>query len=142
MTRGIARNNFIVTGVRRGFELVRTADTKVYHNTVYDPMGTSALAVHFFQGAKGDEFFNNVVHGRVNLQAGVASADNFLGDCAGWFVNPPVGDLHLTPAARAAFGQARALSDATGDFDRHKRKPAGDLGAAEYSGAPASRPTE
>jgi hypothetical protein len=141
MTRGVARNNFIVTGVRRGFEIVRTVDTKVYNNTVYDPMGTSALAVHFFQGAKGDEFHSNIVHGRVNFQEGVTSANNFIGDCAGWFVNPAIGDLHLTPAARAAFGSARPLADVTQDFDRHKRKATPDLGAAEYADRPTSRPS-
>lgn len=139
MTRGVARNNFIVAGVRRAFEIVRTRDTRVDHNTVYDPMGTSALAVHFFQGAEGDQFRNNIVHGRVNLQKGVVSSNNFIGDCAGWFVNPTLGDLHLTPAARAAFGAARPLADVTEDFDRRRRKAAPDLGAAEYADHPADR---
>lgn len=133
MTRGMARNNFVVAGMRRAVELVRTRDCRVEYNTIYSPLGSSALAVHFFQGAEGARFCNNIVHGRVNLEKGVVHTHNLVGDCSGWFVDPSIGDLHLTPAASDAFDAARPLDDVTEDIDRRRRNPHPDIGAAEYT---------
>jgi hypothetical protein len=131
MIRGIARNNFIVGGAGKAVEMCRTVDTRAYHNTVYTDNRGRTRGVHFFQGSKGGRFFNNIVHGPVNLEAGVVAGDNIVGDCTGWFVNPAIGDLHLTGKARAALGEARSLAEVPEDFDGQRRKPKPDIGADE-----------
>ena len=137
MTGGVIRNNFIVVGRRRGLEICRTRNTRVYHNTLV-ASEVRHLAVHFIQGAKGGQFFNNLVRGRLRLPAEVATGGNLTGKLDGWFVNPRVGDLHLTPKAARALGAARPLKQVTEDFDRQKRKPAPDVGADEARPPPRS----
>jgi len=131
MVRGIARNNFIVAGVSQGIEMARTVDTLVAHNTVVAASPAHPAAVQFHQGARGDRFVNNVVHGRVKMEKAVAAAGNVVGDCAGWFVDPTVGDLHLTEQASVAAGKARRPREVPEDFDRQKRKAETDVGADE-----------
>jgi len=131
MTRGIARNNFVVGGAGKAIEMCRTVDTRVCHNTVAARSIDHPRSVHFFQGSKGGRFYNNIVHGRVSLEAGVASGGNIVGDCAGWFVNRAVGDLHLTDKAARAFGAARPLKDVRQDFDGQERRSPPDVGADE-----------
>jgi len=127
MTRGIVRNNFIVTGVGQGIEMCRTVDTLVAHNTVV-ALPAHRSAVQFHQGAKGARFVNNIVRGRLRLADDVAGKDNVGGEQAGWFRNEAIGDLHLTAKA-AAIGKVKRLQDAPEDFDRRKRKAATTPGA-------------
>jgi len=87
--------------------------------------------VHFFQGSKGGRFFNNIVHGRVDLEGGVVAANNIVGELTGWFVNPAIGDLHLTDRAGPGPEARRLLPEVTEDFDRQKRKRRPDVGADE-----------
>jgi len=131
MTRGICRNNFILGGVNTPIEMVRTADTKVYHNTVVAASADFRRGIHFFQGADGGRCFNNLLHGRLYLPKAVTAGHNVAGDLTGWFVNPAIGDLHLTGKASGAIGRARPLKAAGEDFDRQKRKSKPDVGADE-----------
>jgi hypothetical protein len=138
MTNGIIRNNFVVAGRRQGIEIIRTRSTKAYNNTVVtaDP---GRLGVIFFQGAEGGEFFNNLVCGRVRLPEEVKHGNNLLGPLEGYFVNPAIGDLHLTAKAVGAIGKGRPLKEVAEDFDRRKRKDPPDIGADEFT-APQERP--
>jgi len=122
MTRGIARNNFVVGGADKAIEMCRTVDTRVCHNTVVARRADQAHSVHFFQGSKGGGFFNNIVHGRVDLEAGVASGGNLAGNFPGWFAHRATGDLHLTDQAARALGAGHHLPDVPQDFDAHKRR--------------------
>ena len=131
MIRGVVRNNFIVGGVNKPIEMCRTVDTKVYHNTIYAASADRPRSVHFFQGSRGGECFNNLARGQLDLEAPVRSGNNVVGDCTGWFVRPGVGDLHLKASARGALGKARPLKQVPEDFDRQKRKAAPDVGADE-----------
>ena len=131
MTRGLARNNFVVGGAGKAIEMCRTVDTRVCHNTVVARSVKHPRSVHFFQGSKGGGSYNNIVHGRVDVEAGVASGGNVVGDCTGWFVNRAVGDLHLTAKAVRAFGAGRPLKDIRRDFDGQERRSPPDAGADE-----------
>jgi hypothetical protein len=131
MTRGIARNNFIVAGAGKAIEMCRTVDSSVCHNTVFARSAEHPRCVHFFQGSRGGRFFNNVVRGRVSLEASVASGGNVVGECTKWFADPAVGDLHLTERAAAAFGKGRLLKEVPEDFDGQKRRDRPDVGADE-----------
>jgi hypothetical protein len=128
MTGGIVRNNFVVAGTSQGIEICRTVDTLVAHNTVFAARAARPAAVQFHQGSEGARFLNNIVHGRVALDREVRSEGNFVGDCAGWFVDPATGDLHLTPRA-AAPSRARRPKEVAEDFDAQKRPQQTDAGA-------------
>jgi len=136
MTRGMVRNNFVVGGAGKAVEMCRTVDTRVCHNTVAARSVDHPLTVHFFQGARGGQFHNNIVHGRASLEAGVASGGNIVGDCTGWFANRAVGDLHLTDKAARALGAGRPLKDVPQDFDGQKRASPPAVGADEPAGPP------
>ena len=69
----------------------------------------------------------------------VTAEGNLTGRFDGWFVNPAVGDLHLTGKAKAALGKARPLKEVAEDFDRQKRRAASDVGADQMAPAPAGR---
>lgn len=130
MTGGIVRNNFIVAGASQPIEICQTVNTCVYGNTVYcaDP---ADVAVEFTRGAKGGRCSNNLLRGRLNLPKEVTAEGNVTGELEGYFVNPLVGDLHLTDEAVGAFGKARTLKELADDFDRQRRKARPDVGADE-----------
>jgi len=59
------------------------------------------------------------------------SHGDIVGDLYDWFVDPSVGDLHLTDKAIGAIGQAVPLSEVEEDFDEQTRKTWPDVGANE-----------
>lgn len=133
MTRGIARNNFIVAGARQAIEFHRTDDTVACNNTIVGRDPSYERTVEFLAGNRGARFVNNLVHGRMLMRNGVEQQANIVADLAGWFVNPAAGDLHLTDKAAPALGKALPLPEVREDFDRKPRKAAPDAGAAERS---------
>ena len=138
MTGGIVRNNFIVAGRSEAIEICKTRNTAVYNNTVFCAKPTQR-AVHFQRGNASGRFFNNLVRGEAVVPKEVTAEGNLTGSFDGWFVNPAVGDLHLTGKAKAALGKARPLKEVAEDFDRQKRRAASDVGADQMAPAPAGR---
>ncbi len=80
---------------------------------------------------RGPRFINNLVHGRMHMQDGVAQHGNIVGDLTGWFRNPAIGDLHLTVKAVEAIGKAVPLPEVREDFHRKARGARPTIGAAE-----------
>jgi hypothetical protein len=131
MTRGVIQNNFIVGGVNSAIEAIRTVDTRISHNTIYAAWPELPDSVLVIQGSEGIELVNNFIHGRIHLEYGVKAEHNLIGDYGDCFVNPAIGNLHLTEKAAEALGRAKPLKEATEDFDRKKRKDQPDIGAQE-----------
>jgi len=92
---------------------------------------TGQAGVIFYQGSAGARFYNNLLHGRLVCPKDVATGSNLIGDLAGYFVDPAVGNLHLTDKAAPALGKARPLKEVTEDFQRRKRPAAPTIGAYE-----------
>jgi len=130
VTRGIIRNNFVVGGTSTPLEICKTADVLVCNNTIWATAATMP-AVRFHETVRGGRLYNNLVHGRIEVDKTVSQADNVVGDLRGYFVDAPNGNLHLTSAAKRASGKGRSLPEAGEDFDREKRSPAPDIGADE-----------
>jgi hypothetical protein len=142
MTRGTLRNNFIVNGSYKAVELARTADCKVYNNTVWSEDASWERTFHVFQGAEGVEVFNNLVRGQLRLDGpGAKARNNLAGALEGFFVNPRQGNLHLSAAgAGAVAGKGLALSPDPGDFDGQGRAGGVDLGADQAESARGGGP--
>jgi hypothetical protein len=131
MTRGIARNNFIVAGTRQGIEFHQTVDCIACHNTIYAQDPTYERTVEFQNGNRGPRFINNLVHGRMHMQNDVQQQCNIVGDLGNWFIDPAIGDLHLDDKAGDAIGKAIPLREVQEDIDRRPRSPRPTAGAAE-----------
>ena len=128
---GIIRNNFIVAGHNqgKGIELVWADNTSIHHNSVYasDP---DFLAIHYFQKISRLSLANNLVRGRISGEGEeVSSTGNITGNPEGCFVNPEIGDLHLTRSAYQALGKGVKILTVTDDIDKQKRTKNPDVGA-------------
>ena len=143
MTGGVIRNNVFVAGVGNPIELCRAEGTRVYNNTVLAQPANSGNAVRFYQGGKGNEFFNNIVAGQVNLEAADKNDHNLVGKYEGGFADPSIGDLRLVGRAASVVPKGRAVPELTDDFRGQKRNPTPDVGAHEVrppTTAPADPP--
>jgi hypothetical protein len=77
-----------------------------------------------------------LVHGRIQLEGGAAQIHHNLAEhLEGYFVDPSVGDLRLTPSATGALKQGVALADVKDDIRGRPRDRTPDLGAWEASGS-------
>jgi hypothetical protein len=132
MTRGIARNNFIVGGTIQALEFHQVVDTIACNNTIVASDPENAWHVEVGRNCQGVRFYNNLVHGLTRFnRSPVEQKGNITGDLTGWFADPAVCDLHLTPKAVPARGSAVRLPEVTEDFDGQKRKANPNIGADE-----------
>ena len=58
-------------------------------------------------------------------------ANNVIKPVSGYFVDPAMGNLHLTEKAGLAIDKALALDEVTDDIDRSQRRRRPDIGADE-----------
>lgn len=131
MYHGIIRNNFIINGANMAIECNHTVGTLVYNNSVFATHFDYARTVNYERGFAGGRCFNNLVHGKVALPAELEQGQNIVGDLSGYFVNPALGDLHLTAKAAEAMGRGAVLEDVRDDFDAKLRKSPPNIGASE-----------
>lgn len=132
MTRGIARNNFIVGGSIQAMEFHQAVDSIACHNTLYASNFDNRWHVQVGTGSRNIRFHNNLVHGRVRFQEeGVEQKGSIIGDLSGWFVDPAIGDLHLADRAAAAIGKGVPLTEVKEDFDGQPRGKTPTAGADE-----------
>ena len=127
---GIIRNNAILAGAGKGIELVWLDNVKVYHNTVYCP-NPQGRAIHYFQRIHRLHLANNLVRGRIEGEGDVISESNVVGTLDGYFINPLMGDFHLTADATMALGKGIALPLVQDDIDGGERGESPDVGADE-----------
>jgi hypothetical protein len=140
MTRGVARNNFIVGGSIQALEFHQVVDCIAANNTIVASKFENLWHVEVGRHCSGVRFYNNLVHGKTRFRDGqVEQKGNIVGSLTGWFVDPGVCDLHLTAKAADALGAAVPLPEVTGDFDGQKRKARPDIGADEVTGPSPER---
>lgn len=109
MTRGIVRNNMILRGADCGMEIVKTVDTQVYNNTVWGQNSGYRQALQVKMGTGSCQVFNNLVRGVISIEEqGSREENNQTGALDGYFVDPAIGNLHLTATGLAA-AQSRSL---------------------------------
>jgi hypothetical protein len=146
---GIIRNNMIYHNSSEGaadvgIGLESSPGTQVYNNTVYFE-NSYPNAIEYRWGATTGVLIANNLTNRAIAQRNEASgtvSHNLTNAQASWFVNPAVGDLHLSYAVPAVVDQGEYISGLTTDFDGGSR-PQGagfDIGADEW-GAGAVTPT-
>lgn len=129
---GIVRNNFIVGGPDCGIELWYADDIKVYNNSIWRPERNWSRGIRVGTGTAHTEIVNNLVHGEIRLEGGEADLrQNLTGRLDGYFVDPPSGNLVLTPAAVKAIDQGIALPEVSDDIRGRPRRGRIDLGAWE-----------
>ena len=133
MYHGIIRNNFIVNGANMAIECNHTVATLVYNNSVFATNFEYARTVNYERSFIGGRCFNNLVHGKVALPAELEQGQNIVGDLSAYFVNPSLGDLHLTAKAVEAIGRGAVLTEVRDDFDGHARKSPPNIGASDAS---------
>jgi hypothetical protein len=129
MYHGVIRNNFIVAGANMAIEVNHTAATLVYNNSVWATNIEYPRTVNFGREIIGSRFFNNLVHGRIDVPDELERGNNLVGDHSGFFANPSIADLHLTKNARAAIGTGAVLEYLADDFDGNKRSSPPNIGA-------------
>ena len=91
-------------------------------------------AFHSFEGSDGIHIHSNLVHAwgvRLDDPGGTAE-NNLEGDFSGRFVDPAVGDLHLTPTgAEAVLAQGLTRPSGAVDYDAEPRPDPPAIGADE-----------
>lgn len=136
MTRGIARNNFIVAGASQAIEFHQTADSIACNNTIWGQDLQYRRTIEFQTGNTDARFCNNLVHGSMYIQKdGVELRNNIIGDLTGWFVDPTIGNLHLAGRTTPRRQQGLSLAEVTEDFDRQIRGRLLQIGADEVVAA-------
>ena len=109
----LVRNNFVAAndprlltstaGFQHGIGLWNACNTSVYHNTVYSPRAPTDAPIDTRYATTTARLKNNLLsHGiRVRDDAQVVVEGNLENVPAAIFVDPAVGDLHLTPGSEA-----------------------------------------
>jgi hypothetical protein len=138
-TGGVVSNNFIYRS-SPGDSAIYVGDspgTQVLHNTILISR-TYANPIEFrFPNTTGVVIANNVLDGNIAARDGATGsvAGNYTNAIAGFFANPALGDLHLTPLATALLNQVIAVpASAPLDWDGQPRSAgSADIGADELT---------
>jgi hypothetical protein len=141
---GVVRNNFIYRSLP-GDSAIYVGDspgTQVLHNSILVSRTYANPIELRFPHTTGVVVANNVLDGNIAARDGATGSvgGNYTNAMAGFFANPPLGDLHLTPLATVLLNQVIAVPvGAPVDWDGQPR-PAGaaDIGADELgAGVPS-----
>jgi hypothetical protein len=137
VSQGVIRNNMISGGPDCGIELWHAQDLLIAHNSIWRPEKNWQRGIRIGTGTARIVIANNLVHGGILVEGGTAQLrQNLAGRLGGYFHDPAIGDLTLTPVAKGAFAQGLSLAEVTEDIRRHPRPSQPNLGAWESSSAP------
>jgi copper-binding protein NosD len=144
-TNMLVRNNFITRCPEKNIIMVHTRDSKVINNTVHDTTKKTSRLKRCFRAVFANDGLivrNNIFSGpKIRLErieGKIDVAGNLNKPVAEYFVDPAMGNLHLTDKAAEAIDKATASKDVPEDIDGAKRGDKPDLGADELN-APAKR---
>jgi hypothetical protein len=130
---GILRNNFIAGGADCGIELWYAERIKILNNTIWRPERNWVRGIRIGTGTSGADIANNLVHGEIRLEGGVAQLrQNLARRLEGHFVDPASGDLTFAREPTGVIDQGIALPEVTDDIRRKPRVKLPDLGAWEF----------
>src|SRR5262249_30724284 len=123
-----------------GINVLNSPGTEVANNTII-LNGDYPNAIEYrFANTTGVKILYNLTDAAITSRDGATATvtGNITNAQASWFVNPSIGDLHLTPAATAAIGHAQTLPEVSLDYDGQTRTGSTtDVGADLYqSGSP------
>lgn len=141
-TGGVVSNNFIYRSLP-GDSAIHVADspgTQVLHNSILISRTYANPIELRFPHTTGVVIANNVLDGNIAARDGATGsvAGNYTNAIGGFFANPAIGDLHVTPLATVLLNQVVAVpASAPRDWDGQPR-PAGsaDIGADELAVLP------
>jgi hypothetical protein len=134
---GIIRNNFIYSDIDffdTGIEIQEAREPLVLHNTVVSNGGAAFFSSIDYRFASTVTVIKNNLTTRISQRDGATGdVSNNLEDAQmSFFVDPAVGDLHLTGAASAALDAGAPHAEAGLDIDGEAHDPAApDVGADE-----------
>lgn len=142
---GVIRNNFIVasssalfasqSGFDCGICLWNACNARVFNNTIFSTQ-TPFSSIEWRFANTNAEVRNNLASHIMRQRDGASAvlSNNLANAQASWFVNAPLGDLHLVSTAGAVIDQAVSVAAVTGDIDGDSRPygAAPDIGADEY----------
>jgi hypothetical protein len=132
VTDAIIRNNFIAGGPDCGIELWYAHGIKVHHNTIWRPERNWARGIRVGTGTTQTDVANNLVHGEIHLEGGLAELrNNLTARLDNYFVGPESGNLALTSSATNAIDRALPLPEVKEDIRQRPRTGRPDLGAWE-----------
>lgn len=132
--RFIARNNFITRAPEAGIVTVYTKDCKILNNTIHDPDSRMGRLVRTVFTNDGLLFANNLLSGpRISNESKseVMFVNNLIKDLTGSFVDPKVGNLHLSDVKPEIVDRAVVFAEVADDVDGQPRGSKPDIGADE-----------
>jgi len=112
-----------------------TRDCRIINNTVHDPKSRMRRLIRVTHANDGLVVKNNILSGPgVSIEKYTGNIDidnNVIKPVSGYFVDPAMGNLHLTEKAGLAIDKALVLNEVTDDVDRGRRSRKPDIGADE-----------
>ena len=144
---GVVRNNFVAAADSRLFQSEYGFDTAIaleqahgagiYHNTVASTQTPRSSSIEWRFPNTLAEIANNLVSHNFQVRDGASAtlATNIAGAPLTWFVDPTVGDLHLTTSVLGPIDGGTSLPNgiADGDIDLETRDSLPDAGADEIT---------
>lgn len=140
---GIIRNNMIYHAVNHGsygdigIALMESPNTQVYNNSIFMENSFPWAIMYRFTSTRNVLVANNLTNKLIVARDGATGklAGNVTTVVHSWFVNPLVGDLHLTFRINGVIGTGKQISELIDDYDGQPRPPATgiDIGADQYS---------
>ncbi len=145
---GVIRNNFITAADSRLFQsdsgfdtaigLEQAHGTGIYHNSAVSTETPRSSSIEWRFENTLAEIANNLVSHTLRARDGAAASltTNLAGASLDWFVEPTLGDLHLTSDAAGPIDNGTSLPSgiADGDIDLEPRDDPPDAGADEVTG--------
>jgi hypothetical protein len=135
----IVRNNFVTRCPENNLFACHTRDCAILHNTVHDPKSRMRRLIRVVFANHGLVVKNNLFDGPgtryEKVEGKVTRADNLVRPVPGYFVDPAMGNLHLTEKAVDAINKGAPLKQAAEDIDGAARDNRPDLGADEFGAA-------
>lgn len=131
----VVRNNFVTRCPESNILADHTRDCKIINNTVHDPKNRMRRLIRVIHANDGLVVKNNIFSGPgVSIEKYTGKIDidnNVIKPVSGYFVDPAMGNLHLTEKAGLAIDKALVLNEVTDDIDRGQRSRKPDIGADE-----------
>lgn len=138
---GIIRNNMIYHPLNHGYSdvgisLESASNAKVFNNTIYLNHNYPNAIEYRFSASRGISIINNLTNRQISMRDGGTASliSNKTNVLASSFVNPGIGDLHLTGNISGIVDAGIAIPGLDNDIDLGVRPYGGgfDIGADEY----------